>query len=88
MDNVEKEQMNKEFKEAVRQDKIRTAEKELAEFIEKSPQYKKQQEDIQKILDATPEDTRIEVIALLMSGKVAELANALNEINKIAMKLC
>jgi len=32
--------MNEEFKEAIRQDKIRTAERELAEFIKKNPQYK------------------------------------------------
>jgi hypothetical protein len=87
MDNMKKEQMNEEFKEAIRQDKIRTAERELAEFIKKNPQYNEQQEDIQKTLDSTPEDRRLEVIAMLMAGKLAELTEAFCKFNETVINL-
>jgi hypothetical protein len=76
--------MSEEFNKAIKEDKIKTAERELAEFLEKHPEYEEYQKKIDSILAATPEGQRIEALALLMAGKVAELTEIFVKLAKKA----
>ncbi len=87
MDCLKKYQMSEEFNKTTKEDKIKTAERELAEFLEKHPEYKAYQEKINKTLAATPEEKRLEVLGLMMAGKMAKLVSVFVELDKIAKEV-
>ena len=47
------------------------------EFLEKNPQLRAQQEEIDRILDSTPDDQRMDVLSIMMSTELLKLQKAL-----------
>jgi hypothetical protein len=60
---------------------------ERAEFLNKHPQYRELQLEIDQLLDkaGTPEN-RMAVLAMLMEGKLIELHRELKKLNQILIK--
>lgn len=52
-------------------------------FLEEHPNTRSYQEEIDRILDQTPEQMRFEVLGLLMAGKMTELSQKLSELKSI-----
>jgi hypothetical protein len=56
------------------------------EYLDSNPRLKKYQNEIDEILDKTPENERVHVLSIMMSTKLFELQNELmklvNEVNK------
>lgn len=52
-------------------------------FLKEHPEYQEYQEEIDRILDATPSDKRLEVMTLLLTTKLSELSNVLLDLARI-----
>ena len=57
--------------------------KRREDFLKEHPEYQKYQDEIDRILDATLPEKRLEVMGLLLSTKLSELGSALTDLARI-----
>jgi len=66
---------------------VEKAEKQLQDFLEENPHLKKEQEKIDKILNKTPKDKRLEVMAIMLANSTIELNNSILKLSQTLVKL-
>ena len=57
--------------------------KRREDFLKEHPEYQEYQDEIDRILDATLPEKRLEVMGLLLSTKLSELGSALTDLARI-----
>ena len=57
--------------------------KERDEYLKRNPKMQEFQNQIDELLEKTPSEKRLEVIILMMSGKLIELQCALMELSRV-----
>lgn len=89
-----KEQLNNPNKKTTRKaqqtstDKVAEAIKQRDQFLQRRPQMRAYQREIDRILDkAGDSESRMTVLSMLMEGKLAELRKSLGQLNNLVTDL-
>jgi heme oxygenase len=88
-DCLRKMQMSDAFNKATNEDKVKAAEKELADYLETHPEMQVYQDKISDLLSNVGPDPmkRCEALSMLMVGEMSKLGTAWLDLHNIVKKL-